>query len=77
MLAFKLHKCRHNRVGTSLLLTLPWLQDQHGCRYLQRKLEEDPARNTDAIFVEMIEDIVPLMSGMWQTGCYTREMEKG
>jgi hypothetical protein len=40
------------------------VQDQHGCRYLQRKLEEDP-RSCNIVFDEMIDDIVALMSGMW------------
>ena len=41
-------------------------KDQHGCRYLQRKLEENNAEQIQAIFVETRPHIVELMTG----SCY-------
>jgi hypothetical protein len=38
-------------------------KDQHGCRYLQRKLEENNAEQTQAIFLETRPHIVELMTG--------------
>ena len=38
-------------------------KDQHGCRYLQRKLEEKNAENTQAIFAETCPHIAELMTG--------------
>ena len=39
-------------------------KDQHGCRYLQRKLEENNAEQTQTIFLETRPHIVELMTGM-------------
>ena len=39
-------------------------KDQHGCRYLQRKLEENNAEQTQAIFMETRPHIVELMTGI-------------
>ena len=38
-------------------------KDQHGCRYLQRKLEDGNAEQTQAIFFETRPHIVELMTG--------------
>lgn len=38
-------------------------KDQHGCRYLQRKLEDGNAEQTQAIFLETRPHIVELMTG--------------
>jgi Pumilio-family RNA binding repeat len=38
-------------------------KDQHGCRYLQRKLEDGNAEQTQAIFMETRPHIVELMTG--------------
>ena len=40
-------------------------KDQHGCRYLQRKLEENNVDQTQAIFFETRPHIVELMTGMF------------
>lgn len=37
-------------------------KDQHGCRYLQRKLEEGDPEHTQAIFVETCPHIIELMT---------------
>src|SRR2546423_1177198 len=39
-------------------------KDQHGCRYLQRKIAENNAEQTQAIFIETCPHIVELMTGM-------------
>lgn len=39
-------------------------KDQHGCRYLQKKLDERNASNTDMIFTEMHMHAPELMIGM-------------
>eukprot|EP01097_Dermamoeba_algensis_P005061 TRINITY_DN3233_c0_g1_i1.p1 TRINITY_DN3233_c0_g1~~TRINITY_DN3233_c0_g1_i1.p1 ORF type:complete len:844 (-),score=166.07 TRINITY_DN3233_c0_g1_i1:1405-3936(-) len=40
----------------------PLCKDQHGCRFLQKKLEENNAQTVDAIFTEVIDHIVELMT---------------
>jgi hypothetical protein len=37
-------------------------KDQHGCRFLQKRLDEDDAAATQIIFTEVVEHIVDLMS---------------
>ena len=39
-------------------------KDQHGCRFLQKKLEEQNPRVTEMIFKEVFTRIVELMTGM-------------
>lgn len=50
--------------SADLFLLLFLEQDQHGCRFLQRKLEEDPERNLPLIYAEVFPDMVELMMGM-------------
>jgi hypothetical protein len=38
-------------------------KDQHGCRYLQKKLEEQDPRVVDVIFTELFDHITELMTG--------------
>ena len=38
-------------------------KDQHGCRYLQRKLEERTPENVQMIFNEIVVHVVELMTG--------------
>jgi len=40
-------------------------KDQHGCRFLQKKLEEQNPRVVEIIFNEVYEHIVELMTGMY------------
>jgi hypothetical protein len=39
-------------------------KDQHGCRFLQRKLDEDPITTVSVVFAEVSEHIVELMGGL-------------
>ena len=39
-------------------------KDQHGCRYLQKKLEEGDAENIRVIFEETNPHMIELMTGM-------------
>ena len=39
-------------------------KDQHGCRYLQKKLEERSPENVQLIFLETCQHVVELMTGM-------------
>jgi hypothetical protein len=39
-------------------------KDQHGCRYLQKKLEEGSAEHRDMIFRETFGHFADLMTGM-------------
>mmetsp|Transcript_41427 Transcript_41427/g.67226 ORF Transcript_41427/g.67226 Transcript_41427/m.67226 type:complete len:777 (+) Transcript_41427:101-2431(+) len=41
---------------------VPLARDQHGCRYLQKKLEERNPQYLDSIFKEVIEQLVDLMT---------------
>ena len=43
-------------------------KDQHGCRYLQRKIEEGNEAHIEMIFKETKEYIVELMTGEWLYG---------
>lgn len=38
-------------------------KDQHGCRFLQRKLEDHDPEHVDMIFEETKEHVVELMTG--------------
>jgi hypothetical protein len=38
-------------------------KDQHGCRYLQRKIEEGNKTHIEMIFTETKDHIVDLMTG--------------
>lgn len=38
-------------------------KDQHGCRFLQKKLEEHNAEDMDIIFEETAPHVVELMTG--------------
>lgn len=40
-------------------------KDQHGCRYLQKKLEERNPEHVHMIFLETNQHVVELMTGMW------------
>lgn len=40
-------------------------KDQHGCRYLQKKLEERNPEYVHMIFLETNQHVVELMTGMW------------
>jgi hypothetical protein len=44
-------------------------KDQYGCRYLQRKLEENNVKQTQAIFSEILPNIVELMTGAFHLTC--------
>lgn len=44
-------------------------KDQHGCRYLQRKIEEGNERYITMIFNETQGHIVELMTGRLFLGC--------
>ena len=41
---------------------------QHGCRYLQKKLEEDVPEHRDMIFRETFGHFPELMTGKWKRG---------
>lgn len=41
----------------------PLCKDQHGCRYLQKKLEERNPEHMQMIFLEINEHVVELMTG--------------
>ena len=41
-------------------------KDQHGCRYLQKKLEERSPDNVQLIFLETCQHVVELMTGKLQ-----------
>ena len=43
-------------------------KDQHGCRYLQKKLEEHNAEHVHTIFLETNQHVVELMTGMLDLG---------
>ena len=45
-------------------------KDQHGCRYLQRKLEEKNPENIQAIFAETCPHIAELMTGKLSLSCW-------
>ncbi|KAG9088655.1 hypothetical protein FS749_001995 [Ceratobasidium sp. UAMH 11750] len=62
------HKCRDidgNFSGTCLEEPLNWIsalcKDQYGCRYLQKKLEEDVLENCDVIFYKTVSLFAELM----------------
>ena len=40
-------------------------KDQHGCRYLQKKLEERNAESVLLIFLETNQHVVELMTGVY------------
>jgi len=40
-------------------------KDQHGCRYLQKKLEERNAKDIQMIFEEIKDHMADLMIGEW------------
>lgn len=42
---------------------LGFCKDQHGCRYLQRKLEERNPEHVQLIFLETHQHVVELMTG--------------
>ncbi len=46
-------------------------KDQHGCRFLQRKLEEYNQKNTAIIFSETYIHVVDLMTGMMTADSYS------
>lgn len=43
-------------------------KDQHGCRYLQKKLEEGVPEHRDMIFRETFGHFPELMTGKWKNG---------
>lgn len=45
---------------------LPLCKDQHGCRYLQKKLEEEVPEHRDMIFRETYGHFPELMTGTWR-----------
>ena len=47
-------------------------KDQHGCRYLQKKLEERDPEHVHLIFVETNQHVVELMTGMLNATVKTR-----
>ncbi len=49
-------------------------KDQHGCRYLQKKLEEGQADHRDMIFRETFSHFAELMIGMWTHTFTTRRI---
>ena len=42
-------------------------KDQHGCRYLQKKLEDRDPEQVHLIFIETNQHVVELMTGKWST----------
>lgn len=47
----------------------PLCKDQHGCRYLQKKLEEKNDQYIGMIFNEVFSHFVELMTGMYIYVC--------
>lgn len=41
-------------------------KDQHGCRYLQKKLEERKPENVERIFRETRDSMIDLMTGEYR-----------
>lgn len=50
-------------------------KDQHGCRYLQKKLEERNPEYVHMIFLETNQHVVELMTGMWASSSPRPEVE--
>jgi len=49
-------------------------KDQHGCRYLQKKLEERNAKDIQMIFEEIKDHMADLMIGEWLENSLSRAL---
>lgn len=59
-------QARYNNVQLESLQgeILALCKDQHGCRYLQKKLEERDPESVQLIFIETNQHVVELMTGL-------------
>ena len=52
---------RFGSVGECLGQIATLARDQHGCRFLQRKFDEDGVEAVDSCFPEILDEVVDLM----------------